>query len=169
METCIILNADYTFLNVVDWRKAITLLVKGKTEALKYGTKVVNNIGKTVVIRIPLVMRLIKIVRTIYKTRVPFSKKNVIVRDGNVCQYCGERGKRLTIDHVVPRSKGGKTTFENCVASCQECNHKKKNRLPSEVGMYLKKQPSQPTISEFLRIKMESLGIFQTLKDLEIF
>lgn len=169
METCVILNADYTFLNVVNWRKAITLLVKGKTEILKYGEKIIRNCDKTTILKIPLVMRLIKIVRTIYRTKVPFSKSNIISRDKHTCQYCGRKFKKLTIDHVRPLSKGGKTCFENCVAACSRCNAKKGNRLPSEAGMFLKKQPHQPTISEFLRIKMESLGIDKLLKELGIF
>lgn len=168
-DTCVILNADFTFLNVVNWKKAITLLVKGKTEILKFGEKVVKNYDKTYTIMIPVVMRLIKIVRTIYRTKVPFSKRNVVARDKNSCQYCGKKASKLTIDHVVPLSKGGKTCFENCVAACSECNAKKGNRLPSESGMFLRKQPHQPTISEFLRIKMEILGVDKLLKELGVF
>jgi 5-methylcytosine-specific restriction endonuclease McrA len=164
--TCIILNADYTFLNIVNWKKAIILLVKGKTEVLKYSEKIVKNYDGDHHITIPIVMKLIKIVRVIYRNKVPFNKNNVITRDRNICQYCGRKSKKLTIDHVIPVSRGGKSCFENCVAACPQCNAKKGNRLPSESGMFLIKLPSHPTISEFIRIKMETLGLSEMLKEL---
>jgi len=169
MESCIILNADYTFLNIVSWQKAITLLVKGKTEVLSHTEKVVSNFEKTVVFKIPAVMRLIKIIRVIYRTGVPFNKRNVIVRDEFKCSYCGIESKSLTVDHVIPLSKGGKSNFENCVAACKECNAKKGNKLPSEIHMYIQKRPYHPTIAEFLRLKLKKLGLDAVLKELGIY
>ncbi len=165
MERVILLNADYSFLNVVDWKKAFTLLAKGKVEVVKYGDAVIKNAAGSI-LKIPMVMRLIKLIRTIYKARVPFSKKNVMVRDGHKCVYCGVTGRRFTIDHVVPRSKGGKSTFENCVTACKPCNNKKGSKSCSEVKMYPKTNMLQPTISEFLRLKIQSLGIKKTLDDM---
>lgn len=170
MDSCIILNADYTFLNIVSWQKSITLMVKGKTEVLKYTDKIVKNFEKTVIMKIPAVMKLIKIIRIIYRTHVPFNKRNVIVRDEFRCAYCGANPKKLTVDHVVPISKGGKSTFENCVAACKECNAKKSNRLPSEANMYFqRKKPFQPTIAEFLRLKLKKLGLDVVLKELGVY
>lgn len=167
MNRCIVLNGDYTFLNTVGWKRAICLMVKGKIEALKYTDKVVRNVDGTE-IRIPLVVRLIKVIRLIYKNRVPFTKKNVFIRDGFKCQYCGSTNE-LTIDHITPASRGGKNTFENCVAACKPCNNKKNNRTPSEAHMYLYKPPYAPTISEFFRIKMKALGMDVYLKELGVY
>ncbi|UCD33811.1 MAG: HNH endonuclease [Desulfobacterales bacterium] len=114
-------------------------------------------------------MRLIKLIRTLYVNRVPFSKKNVLVRDGFKCAYCANERRRLTIDHIIPKSRGGKTTFENCVSSCKPCNNRKGNKTPTEVRMYLKVKAYQPTISEFLRLKVKKLGINDVLRDLGIY
>jgi len=168
-NSCIILNADYTFLNIVNWQKAITLVVKGKTEVLRYTEKVARNFERTVIMKIPAVMRLINIIRVIYRTHVPFNKRNVIVRDEFKCTYCGIESKSLTIDHVIPVSRGGKSEFENCVAACRSCNHKKGSRLPSEANMYFQKRPYQPTIAEFLRLKLKRLGLDIVLKELGIY
>jgi 5-methylcytosine-specific restriction endonuclease McrA len=169
MQGCIVLNGDYTYLNTVSWQKAIKLMCKGKATVLKHSTTVIKNFEKTIEIIVPAVLKLIKIIRTIYRTRVPFSKRNVLTRDGFKCVYCGKTGKRLTIDHVVPVSKGGKSTFENCVAACPDCNHKKGNKLPSEAHMFMKKRPTAPTISEFVRMKAEKAGIFDLLKELGVY
>ena len=109
--------------------------------------------------RLPSVMKLIKLIRAVYRSRVPFSKRNVLIRDGFACSYCGDRKGKMTIDHIIPRSRGGPTSFENCVACCRACNTRKGNRSPSEAGMYLKRVPTQPTISEFLRLRLRRLGI----------
>ena len=168
MTQCVLLNADYTFLNVVDWRRALCLLAKGKVEVIRDSAKIVKSSGGAV-FKIPAVMRLIKLIRTIYRTGVAFCKKNVMIRDGFKCAYCGTIKFRLTIDHIIPKSKGGKSTFENCVAACKPCNTKKGNQLPSKINMFLKVQPRQPTVSEFLRLKLEKLGINDVLRDLGIY
>uniref|UniRef100_A0A6M3JS80 Putative homing endonuclease n=1 Tax=viral metagenome TaxID=1070528 RepID=A0A6M3JS80_9ZZZZ len=165
MERVILLNSDYTFLNVLSWKKAVTLIVKGKVEVLKATDKIIHNMEKTVKIAIPLILRLLKLVRTLYKTKVPFSKANVIARDNFSCVYCGKKRGNFNIDHLVPKSRGGKSTWENCVSSCKKCNSKKSNRLPSEAGMFLKKRPYQPTIHEFLQLKMNKLGIKKILEE----
>ena len=167
MQNCVILNGDYSYLNTVSWQKAIKLMVKGKVTVIKY-TEIVVKTAEKVIVKIPAVMKLIKIIRTIYRTKVPFSKKNVMVRDGFVCQYCGSL-KELTIDHVTPVSRGGKSIFENCVTACKDCNNKKSDKLPSEMRMYLKKQPISPTISEFTRIKAVKAGVYDLLKDLGVY
>lgn len=167
MQNCVILNGDYSYLNTVSWQKAIKLIVKGKATVVKYTDTVVKT-AEYVVVRIPAVMKLMKIIRTIYRTKVPFSKKHVMVRDEFRCQYCGT-AKALTIDHVIPVSRGGKSTFENCVTACKYCNNKKSNKLPSEVHMYLRKQPIAPTIAEFTRIKAVKAGVYDILKDLGVY
>lgn len=159
----IVLNADYSFLNIVSWKKAMCILAKGKAEVIKYQEKIINTIDKT--IRVPVVLRLIKLIRTLFRTKVPFSKKNVMVRDGFKCVYCGATNVRLTIDHLIPKAKGGKSTFENCVTSCKPCNSKKGDKLPSEIKMYPSKMPYQPTISQFLQEKMKNMGVEDVILD----
>jgi 5-methylcytosine-specific restriction endonuclease McrA len=143
-------------------------MVKQKAEVLQYSEKVLVNCEGKVITKIPLVMRLIKIIRMIYKNRVPFSKKNVFIRDKFRCGYCGSN-QDLTVDHVMPASRGGKNTFENCISACRPCNNKKGHRTPSEARMYLSHQPYAPTISEFIAIKMKQLGVDQILKELGVY
>lgn len=168
MNQCILLNADYSFLNMVDWKRAMCLIAKGKVQVLKNSARIIRT-AEGMIIKIPAVMKLIKLIRTLFVNRVPFSKKNILVRDGFRCAYCGKNQKRLTIDHIIPKSRGGATDFDNCVACCKACNNKKGNQMPTEVQMFLKIKPYQPTISEFLRLKVKKLGINETLKDFGIY
>lgn len=158
MSQCILLNADYSFMNVVDWKRALRLVVKNKVKVLSYSEQRVHG-AEGFVMRVPAVMRLIKLIRSVYRARVPFSKRNVLIRDGFACAYCGVRGVRMTIDHIIPRSRNGRSTFENCVACCRSCNARKGGRSPSQARMYLRLRPYQPTISEFLRLRLKRLGI----------
>ncbi|MBW1985246.1 MAG: HNH endonuclease [Deltaproteobacteria bacterium] len=168
MTQCVLLNADYTFLNVVHWKRAMCLITKGKVKVLKNSERIIKT-AEGLVIKVPLVMKLIKLIRTLYRNKVPFSKKNVLTRDGFKCAYCGARKERLTMDHIMPRSRGGKTTFENCVAACKKCNNKKGGKTPREINMFPKVKAYQPTISEFLHLKIKNLGINNFLKDIGIY
>ena len=168
MTQCILLNADYTFLNVVDWKRAMCLMAKEKVKVLKHSERIIRT-GEGVIKKIPAVLRLIKLIRTLYRTRVPFSKRNVLIRDGFKCAYCRNESKPLTIDHIIPKSRGGLTTFENCVSACRTCNNRKSNRTPSEAKMFIKVKAYQPTISEFLMMKVRKLGINDVLKGLGIY
>ena len=161
----VILNLDYTYLNMVSWKKAFKIMAKGKATVVKYSNEVIK-VAENLTMRIPAVMKLIKIVRVIYKNRVPFSKRNVMVRDGFKCAYCGVKGVRFTIDHVKPKSKGGKSNFENCVTSCKPCNLKKGSKSCIEAKMFPRTNLRQPTISEFLMLKMKSLGIDKVIDEL---
>lgn len=163
MERCILLNADYTFLNVVSWKRALKMVFKEKVEVLQHSEKTIR-CGDSC-IPLPTVMKLVKFIRTIYRNRVPFTKKNIMVRDRYECAYCGSK-RELTIDHIIPSSRGGKTNFDNCITACRPCNNAKGSRTPNEAGMYMKRQAYQPTISEFLMIKMKQLGVDKLLNDL---
>ncbi len=169
MERVILLNSDYSFLNTISWKKAMCLMAKGKVEVVKASERILESAEKTWKMIVPKVLRLVKIVRTIYRTRVPFSKKNVVYRDESICQYCRIKHRRLTIDHVVPKSQGGISSFENCVSACKPCNNKKGNRTPRQARMGLMRQPIQPTIMEFLRIKMRTLGVDKVLVELGVY
>ena len=155
MAHCILLNADYSFLNLVSWRRAMCLMAKNKVEILKYSDQRVG-LAEGEGLLVPAVMRLIKLIRTIYRSRVPFSKRNVLVRDRFACVYCGQAGGHLTIDHIIPRSRGGATDFDNCVACCRPCNAVKGNRTPREARMTMHRRPFQPTIAEFIRLKFQA-------------
>lgn len=168
MESVIVLNADYSFLNIVPVKKAIKMMSKGKVTVLKATDKVITTFeGFSMVI--PRVIKLLHMVRAVFKNKVPFSKKNVCIRDEFTCQYCGTKTEKLTLDHVVPKANGGKRVFENIVAACFECNQAKGDKLPREVGMFPRKRPVQPTIMEFLLIKSKIHGIRDSLVDLGIY
>lgn len=158
MTQCILLNADYSFMNVVDWKRALRLVVKNKVTVLSYSDQLIRG-SQGAIFRLPAVMKLIKLIRSVYRARVPFSKRNVLIRDGFKCAYCNSQNGKMTIDHIIPKSRGGASSFENCVSCCRACNVKKGQCTPSEARMYLNCHPYQPTISEFLRMRLKRLGI----------
>ncbi len=155
MEKVILLNADHTFLDFINWKDALTKFYTGKVEILKSSEKCVCNMEKTFKFIIPKIVKLVNLVKTIYSELVPYSKHNVLVRDDYRCQYCGTKGNMITVDHIIPKSRGGKNSFENCVASCKKCNNDKDNRTPKEAGLKLKQNKyHHPTVVEFLRLKL---------------
>lgn len=166
MTKVIVLNADMTILGTTNYKRAIRLLVTGKAEAVAE-----SDIRIHPKVLVPLVIRLIKAIRSLWRKEVPWSKVNVHCRDKYICQYCGvEVAKsKATIDHVIPASKGGKNTWDNTVCSCYQCNNKKEDRLPSEAKMTLVRKPYKPTIMEFLIRKIESEGLEKMLKSLGIY
>jgi 5-methylcytosine-specific restriction endonuclease McrA len=154
MENTILLNSDYNFLNVINWKRAILLVIKEKVEVLKGSDTVVKNSDGTVKIQVPRIVRLVKMVKTIYKSSVPFNKKSVIYRDKGICQYCNTKiEKDITIDHILPKSKGGISSFTNCVVCCKSCNNKKGDKFLQDSGMKLIRKPRVPTVVEFMLIK----------------
>ena len=161
----VVLNTDYSFLNVVNWKQAIKLIVKGKVEVLEFTSRVLENAEKTIRIVIPKIIRLVKMIRTLYKARVPYSKRNVFIRDKFVCAYCSTKVGKPTADHVIPRSRGGKSNFDNVVTACKPCNATKMDRTPREANMFMKYQPHQPTVMEFLQIRLKSLGVQDVLDE----
>lgn len=165
VRTVVLLNSDYSFLNTVDWKKAMCLIVKGKTDVVKYSNRVVKT-AEGLIMKIPLVMRLIKFIRTLYKTKVPYSKRNVMVRDSFQCAYCGVTKVPLTIDHILPKAKGGKSSFENTCACCKPCNNKKGSKTCQEAKMFPQVRATHPTISEFLKLRMIKFGIDKIIEDL---
>ena len=163
-EACVLLNGDYTFLGLVDWKKAMGLMFAEKVRVVKFSDRVIQGVNQA--FRVPAIAVLIKVVRSVYRGRVPFSRRNVLLRDRHACAYCGKRAKIITMDHVIPRSRGGKSDFDNCVACCWACNQKKGARLPSEAGMSLRRRPWQPTIAEFIRIRLHQSGVYGMLVEL---
>ncbi len=165
--SCIVLNGDFSYLCTVSWKRAINLVLAEKVKVLKYSNHVINCVEKA--FKAPAVVALIKVVRMVYRHKVPYSKKNVLARDQHKCAYCGTKSKTLTIDHIIPRSRGGKTDFDNCVACCKKCNDLKAARTPREASMTLLKRPFQPTISEFMRLKLKSSGLYQCLAEFGLY
>lgn len=143
----IVLNLNYDFLSTISWKRAMTLITSDKAEILKNSDKTINTPNETWFI--PAIIRILKFVRSVYKKAVPLSRNNVFNRDNHTCQYCGAKTD-LTLDHVIPKSRGGKHSWENLVTSCSDCNVTKRNRTPSESSMFLKRQPYRPTVMEFL-------------------
>lgn len=164
MTHCILLNQDFSFLNVLNWKRAMCLVVKEKVKVLAYSDKTIQT-GEGDRVQIPAVVQLVKLIRTVYRARVPYTKRNVLIRDGFKCAYCGSSRGKLTVDHVIPRARGGADSFENCVSCCKTCNNIKGCRTPREAGMTLRVRPYQPTISEFLRLRAMKLGIHDLIKD----
>jgi 5-methylcytosine-specific restriction endonuclease McrA len=147
----LVLNASYEPLNVCTVRRALVLILKEKAEVLERGDDVLRS--ETMRVDRPEVIRLISFVRVprdIHRRRI--TRKAVLARDGWTCQYCGTNKPTLTVDHVIPRSRGGRSVWENIVASCAPCNRKKGNRLPQEVRMHPKRHPRPPGPTVFIRI-----------------
>lgn len=147
MQKILVLNFDYSFLNVVDKQRAFRYIASGKVTVEQYSDQVINSFEKAY--KLPIVVRFVKFIRKIYRRKVYWSKKNVIIRDNNTCQYCGSK-KDITIDHIMPKSRGGKNSFENTVASCFSCNNAKGDKTPREAYMTLQSKPTQPTVMDFL-------------------
>lgn len=162
----IVLNSDCTYMSTISWKAAFRLLNRGKAEIVKLSNTVVQNCEKTFQFQIPVAVRLLKYIHSIYKREIPFTRKNLLTRDEYTCQYCGKQDDRATVDHIIPKSRGGASSWENCVAACSECNHKKADQTPSEAKMYLRKKPWQPTIHEFTQIKIKRSGFANFIKEL---
>ncbi len=152
MEAVIVLNAGYEFIGLVSWQRAMLLLFNGKVEVVKESDRIVRTVTRT--FRIPAVIRLIKFIRQIYRREVPFSRKNILVRDSHLCQYCGREftSGDLTIDHIIPKVQGGANEWTNVVACCRACNIRKGGRTPRQASMYLVRKPFKPTIMEFINL-----------------
>ena len=152
MQT-LILTQGYMPHRVVGWQKAITMSFTGKVEVVETYDEVVRSVSAA--FDMPAVVRLMRPIRR-GKARIRFSRANVFLRDGQRCQYCGDRlfPSELTLDHVIPRSRGGKTGWTNIVTACRDCNSKKGDRLPSEVGMKLRNAPVRPNRLTFPRVQL---------------
>jgi len=167
MEPVIVLNADYSFLSVTSLQNAICLLYEGKAHPVEESDRVVRNFDGTVKMIVPMMIRVITYIRKRFGQSVPYSKRNVFMRDDQTCQFCGtyiEYESDCTIDHVIPKSRGGKSTFENCVTACKPCNHRKADRLCSESEMFLRRKPFRPTIGEYVQYWTKKYRIHERIE-----
>lgn len=144
----LVLNQSYEPLTVCSPKKAMILLYLQKAEMVSANQhRVIRTVNKN--FNFPSVIRLNIYIRVPYRD-VEISRKNIMRRDNNTCQYCGSRSN-LTIDHVHPRSRGGEDTWENLTTACVRCNNRKGNRTPQEANMKLQNQPIRPNYIIFLK------------------
>ena len=137
----LVLNQSYEPLAVCRARRAVVLIFQGKAEMLEDGLGYMHSITNTV--PIPSVIRLGQMVRRPRRER-KMSRYEIFNRDKYTCQYCGEQSRHLTLDHVIPRFRGGQHTWENVVSACVDCNRRKAGRTPKEANMKLIRQPLPP-------------------------
>ena len=137
----LLLNATYEPLCVVSSRRAIVLVLADKAVPVDTAAEVVH--AERVSLAVPVVVRLTRYVRVPYPAQVPLSRRAVFTRDGQTCVYCGSSA--TSIDHVVPRSRGGTHTWDNVVAACRRCNHTKADRSLAELGWKLPHPPHTPS------------------------
>ncbi|MGH9395167.1 MAG: HNH endonuclease [Terriglobales bacterium] len=145
LSPVLVLNATYEPINVCAARRALVLVLKGVARAEEVHAHHLR--ASRIHYPVPSVIRLLDYRRIPHRSRA-LSRQNILLRDRNTCQYCGEvcATQALTLDHVVPRSRGGKSAWENLVACCHACNHRKGDRLAPEAGMKLLREPRPFTL-----------------------
>ena len=154
----LVLNASYEPINVCTMRRAAVLVLKARAEVLEEGRGALHS--ERLVFARPCVIRLVRYVRVPRDVHRKITRKAVLARDAWTCQYCGRQAHAgLTVDHVIPRSRGGQSVWENIVASCAPCNRKKGNRLPREVSMHPRNRPSAPGPTVFIRIASPTVPV----------
>ena len=137
----LVLNQNYEPLNVCNVRRAILLVFDGKAEVLEANGHLVKS--ATLAFPAPSVIRMVYLIHR-PRPRVKLTRREVFIRDSYTCQYCGRQMHDLTIDHVVPRSRGGHDTWDNLVLACVQCNVRKGDRTPIEANMPLIRRPVKP-------------------------
>jgi len=145
----LVLNHNYEPLSVCNVRKAVILLYLGKAELVEARN---GDLVRSVRISMPLpsIVRLSLFVRVPYK-KIILSRKNILRRDSHRCQYCGRGDVPLTVDHIIPKARGGTDSWENLVCACVRCNNKKGDRTPADSHMQLHRKPFRPNHVMFLR------------------
>lgn len=145
----LILNQNYEPLSVCNVKKAIVLLILGKAELIeKSDGKVLRSVSMSM--PFPSVVRLSIYVRLPYK-KIILSRKNILRRDSHRCQYCGRGDVPLTVDHIIPKARGGEDVWENLVTACIACNNRKGDRTPEEAMMPLLRKITRPNHVTFIR------------------
>ncbi len=146
MNSVLVLNQNYEPLNVCNPRRAIVLLDRGKAEVLEHWPGCIRTPSRA--LPRPSVIRLVQLIKR-PRPRVRLTRREVFIRDHYTCQYCGRQAGDLTIDHVVPKSKGGEHTWENLVSACKVCNHRKAGHTPTEAKMRLAREPVRPRVHAY--------------------
>lgn len=143
-SSVLVLNQNYEPLNVCNVRRALVLVLRGKAEIIESARAAFHTARATFVL--PSVIRLVHMIKR-PRPKVRLTRKEIFARDNWQCVYCGRHTRDLTLDHVVPRHRGGPHTWENLVAACKSCNHRKAGRTPTEARMEMLRQPALPRVS----------------------
>jgi 5-methylcytosine-specific restriction endonuclease McrA len=153
----LVLNATYEPINVCTVRRALVLVLKQKAELVERSSWELHSENTT--FARPVVIRLVsyvKVPRDTHKRKI--TRRAVFARDGWTCQYCGSRSN-LTVDHVIPRSKGGDSGWENIVAACAPCNRRKGDKLPAQIGMIPRNAPRTPHPAIFIHVASPTIPV----------
>lgn len=155
MVETLLLNASYEPIKIISWQRAVCLSFLGKVEVIEEYDHEVHSVS--IAIRMPAVVRLLRYVH-LGTRRPPLTKLNMLARDSFNCQYCARslNYQDATMDHILPRSRGGLTLWTNVVASCHSCNRKKGGRTPQEASMPLLSTPHQPEWLPVLSVRLNS-------------
>ena len=142
----LVLNQNYKPLNVCLDRRAVVLLYRGKAEMLENGSGFIHSASYT--FHLPSVIRLVYMIKRPRLVR-KLVRLEIFNRDSYTCQYCGKQTRQLTIDHVIPRYRGGPHTWENLVSACVPCNRRKAGKTPEEARMKLRQTPVTPRSNRY--------------------
>ncbi len=149
-KSVLVLNQNYEPLNICNARRAVVLVFGGKAEILETHEALIATSQD--VFPYPSVIRLICLIRA-PRARVKLTRREVFLRDAYTCQYCGRRTSDLTLDHVIPRHRGGPHTWENLASACRACNHRKGGKSVQEARMVLKRLPFEPSPGRYYAIE----------------
>jgi 5-methylcytosine-specific restriction endonuclease McrA len=155
VQQVLVLNSSYAPLNVCSVRRAHVLVFKGRAEVIEEYSQPLCSASDT--FARPHVIRLLSYVHVPRAVKRKISRRALFARDGWRCGYCGSSTSKLTLDHIVPRSRGGESVWENVVSSCAPCNHRKANRLLTEAEMALRISPRPPAPVVFIRLAAASI------------
>lgn len=147
----LVLNSNYEPLNVCNVRRAINLMLSGKAEVVQHSELPLHVVSGSM--NAPSVLKMRYMVRR-PMPQLRLSRHSVLARDNYTCQYCGVKGKDLTIDHVHPRWAGGPNTWDNLVACCRRCNLKKGDKTPQQAHMNLARKPKRPHFVPYLSLPL---------------
>jgi 5-methylcytosine-specific restriction endonuclease McrA len=163
----LVLNVTYEPLSVVPVPRAIHLLLASRAELIEASEAVIHS--EHLQLPVPQVIRLFHYVRVPHNLPLPLSRRALLLRDDFTCQFCGSQPGRenLTIDHVIPRSRGGRTEWENVVAACSACNRRKGNRTPEEANMKLLKPPTRPRFWAMALLSMANNDVWRKYLNLK--
>ncbi len=143
------MNQNYEPLQVCSARRAVVLLFQGKAEMIETADGIkIHTVTREYAL--PSVVRLWHYRKVPYK-RIMLTRKNIITRDNNRCQYCGSTKGPMTIDHVIPKRMGGDDSWENLICACAKCNNKKGDHTPEQAQMHILKKPTMPTFITFIQ------------------
>lgn len=139
----LVLNATYEPINIVDDTRAVVLILLGKAVSELDSDRICGSATETLMF--PSVIRLVHMAMVPRLRQMPLSRRRLFERDSFTCQYCGEKPSKLTVEHIIPRSQGGKNVWQNVTTACTPCNAYKRDRTPEQAGMKLLSKPYAPS------------------------